>query len=182
MTAKSVIGECLLKMGLADFTKKNNQSDTEKELIEALLGALNIAYREVVCEYLPLVEKEKVVFNDGELLVSNIAKRILYPIRLTRGDQVKNFKVYPDKIVADIEGEATLEYAYVPTLPFTITSNINDLRLTQSALSDGTLAEYYFANKVFDLAKNFDASFRSKMGVLRYKGRRMRLKQRGWTD
>lgn len=182
MTAKSVIGECLLKMGLQDFTSKNKQSDTEKELIEALLGALNIAYREVACEYLPLIEKERVSFKDGQLAVSDIGRRILYPIRVTVGDGVKSFKVYPDKIVADIDGEATLEYAYVPSLPFTITSAINDLRLTQSALSDGTLAEYYFANKVFDLARSFDASFRSKMGVLRYKGRRLRMKRRGWND
>ena len=43
MTAKNVIGECLIKMGLADFTTKSKFSESEQELIDGLLGALNIA-------------------------------------------------------------------------------------------------------------------------------------------
>lgn len=180
MTAKNVLGECLVKMGLADFTQKSSYSDSEKELLDGLLGALNIAYRETVCEYLPLIAEEKATFLDGQLLVSSLAKQIIYPIKITRGDSEVKFKTYPNRICADISGEALIRYAYAPSTPFSLNSSIGDARITQSALADGTLAQYYFANKVFDLAKSFDASFRNKMGFLRYRGKSLRLKARGW--
>ena len=181
MTVKSIIGECLLKMGLEDFTGKDIYTDSEQELITSLLGALNIAYREAVCEYLPLVTEESVEFSDGQLLISKLSKSILYPIRLRRGDEKVAFKTYPNRIIADIKGRAALKYAYAPSTPLSLGSSINDMRVTQSALSDGALAEYYFANKVFDLAKSFDTSFRAKLSVMRYRGRSMRLRERGWN-
>ena len=174
MTAKNVISECLLKMGLADFSHNETFSEGEQELINSLLGAMNIAYREIICEYLPLTTEENVVFSDGQLMISKLGKSILYPIRLKRGDETVAFKTYPNRLTADFSGEAILEYAYTPPTPISIN------RLTQSALSDGTLAEYYFANKVFDLAKSFDTSFRSKLGLMKYKGRSLRLKERRW--
>ncbi len=180
MNAKNVISECLLKMGLADFSHNETFSEGEQELINSLLGAMNIAYREIICEYLPLTTEENVVFSDGQLMISKLGKSILYPIRLKRGDETVAFKTYPNRLTADFSGEAILEYAYTPPTPISINSSINDVRLTQSALSDGTLAEYYFANKVFDLAKSFDTSFRSKLGLMKYKGRSLRLKERRW--
>ncbi len=181
MIVKDVIGECLVKMGMKNFTLNDTLTDAEKELRDSLLAAVNIAYREVVSEYLPLVTSESVTFENGVLSVNALDKQILYPIRVTRGEEVKSFKAYPDKIFVKFSGEAVLEYAYMPA-PLRAEDSINDLRLTQSALSDGALGEYYFAEKVFDLARNFDTSFRSKMGLLRYKGRRLRLKERGWQE
>ena len=40
MTAKNVISECLLKMGLADFSHNETFSEGEQELINSLLGAM----------------------------------------------------------------------------------------------------------------------------------------------
>jgi chitinase len=54
------------------------------------------------------------------------------------------------------------------------------MRLTVGALSDGALGEYYFQNKTFDLAKSFDSDFRAQIGVLRYKGKNVRVKARRW--
>lgn len=179
MTVKKIIGECLIKMGETDFTSKTSYTETEQKLIESLLAALNIAYREVVCEYLPLVHTETVLFEKGEYAVAPLEKKIIYPIRVTKGDSVVAFKAYADRIVAATDGYAALEYAYMPD-ELKLADNIENLRLTQSALSDGALGEYYFANKVFDLAKSFDSSFREKLGFLRYKGRRLMLKERRW--
>jgi len=179
MKVNKIIGECLIKMGEADFASKTSYTDTEQKLIDALLAALNIAYREVVCEYLPLVHTETILFKDGEYNVGSLEKKIIYPIKVKKGDAVAAFKAYADRIVAAAEGCATLEYAYMPE-ELKLTDDIENLRLTQSALSDGALGEYYFANKVFDLAKSFDSSFREKLGFLRYKGRRLMLKERRW--
>ena len=49
------------------------------------------------------------------------------------------------------------------------------MRITPSALSDGTLAEYYLQDKVFDLAEAYAESFRDALSAVRYKGRAMRL-------
>jgi len=182
MTVKEILGECLIKMGLRDFTAESTLGDNEKELITSLLAALNIAYREIVCEYLPLTVSENVNFDGGELKVSALKRKILYPISVKRGDEIEHFKTYPDRIAVGFDGKAILEYAYMPEKTLTADDSIEDMRITKSALSDGTLGEYYFANKVFDLAKNFDTSFRGKMGMLRYKGRRLRLGQRGWNS
>lgn len=54
------------------------------------------------------------------------------------------------------------------------------MRLTSSVLSDGTLAEMYYQDKVFDLAQSFDTDFRAALGVLRYKGRALRLRAGRW--
>ncbi|MDE6060735.1 MAG: hypothetical protein K2G31_04630, partial [Clostridia bacterium] len=69
MIVKKVIGECLTKMGERDFTDNTKYSETEQGLIDSLLAALNIAYREVICEYLPLVHSESVRFSDGVLYI-----------------------------------------------------------------------------------------------------------------
>lgn len=180
MTVKKVIGECLVKMGEIDFTGKSTYSEDERSLLAALLAALNITYREVICEYLPLVHTEEVLFEDGAVDISSLEKKILYPIRVTKGDSVAAFKAFANRITAKISGRATLEYAYLPDSELTLDSVISDLRLTQAALSDGALGEYYFANKVFDLARSYDSSFREKMGFMRYKGRSLRLKERRW--
>ena len=182
MTVKKVIAECLVKMGVKDFTDNSKYTADEQELIDSLLAALNIVYSEIVSEYLPLTECEEVEFVGGELKISELSKRILYPIRVTRGDDVKAFRAYADRVTVNFSGKAMLEYAYMPGVDFKLSDSIVDMRLTQSALSDGTLGEYYFANKVFDLAKSFDTSFRDKIGLLHYKGRRLRIKERRWQE
>lgn len=54
------------------------------------------------------------------------------------------------------------------------------MRLTRSVLANGALAEYYFQNKMFDLAKSFDSDFRNQIGALRYRGKNILVKARGW--
>lgn len=182
MTVKTVLGECLIKMGKENFAVKSEYDTEESNLLKQLLAALNIVYRETVCQYLPLVEVEEVIFENGRLNADSLAKAILYPISLKRKGVAVDFKTYPDRITADIDGAAVLEYAYLPDSEFKLNDSISHMRLTQGALCDGVLSEYYFANKVFDLAQDFDTSFRSKLGLLKYKGKRLLVRQRGWQS
>ena len=82
--------------------------------------------------------------------------------------------VRPEGLSADYCGRATLRYAYLPD-EAGLTDEIADMRITPSALSDGTLAEYYLQDKVFDLAEAYSESFRDALSAVRYKGRAMRL-------
>lgn len=183
MKVKSVIGECLVKMGKTDFTNKTPLTVEENEMIDKLLSALNIAYREAISLYIPLVHVEDVKFTQGMVLTVALEKSILYPISLHyHGESVK-FRVFADRIESDgVSGTATIKYAYMPARDFAIDSTIPDMKLTQSILADGTLAGYYFATKNFELAKNFDTEFRVKLDLLKNKGKRLRIKARGWQD
>ena len=165
MLVKDVLGECLVKMGRENFLSESDLSDAEQTLADRLLAALNIAYREAVTEYIPLYAEEEVAASDGEIDVSSLSRRILYP----------------DGLAADYSGKGVLRYAYLPD-EAAMTDEIEDMRLTPSALSDGTLAEYYFQDKVFDLAEAYDTSFREALSAVRYKGRPMRLGAGRWRE
>ena len=180
MKIKNVIGECLVRAGKEDFSLNASLTDEQKELQNRLLACVNIAYREIVSKYLPLIYEEQVVFQDGKCLAKSLSKKIIFPVRVKVGDSVKAFKTSADAIVCSYSGDATLVYAYMPDKDFAITDEIDDLRITRSCLVNGALAEYYFQNKVFDLAKSFDADFRAETGILRYKGRSVIVKRRGW--
>lgn len=180
MKIKNVIGECLIKMGKPNIVNKTTFDDDETETISKLLAALNIAYREIVTEYLPLIYTQTVCMKDKSVKTSVLEKKIICPISLMFYNEKKPMKIYPDRIESDFDGDATLTYSYMPDIDLVLDDEISDMRLTQSALADGALSEYYFADKMFDLAKSFDTDFRAQMSMLRYKGRRIIIKRRRW--
>ena len=161
MLVKEVLGECLVKMGRENFLTGTEYTDEQQALADRLLAAMNIAYREAVTEYIPLYAEEKVTVADGTVDVGGLGKRILYPVSLTADGVRYRVWVRPEGLSADYCGRLTDEIA--------------DMRITPSALSDGTLAEYYLQDKVFDLAEAYSESFRDALSAVRYKGRAMRL-------
>ncbi len=179
MTVKNVIIECLTKMGKDNFLDKTLLSEDEKKMRDNLLKAVNIAYKQVIATYLPHIKKESVFFKQNIVYTTTLDERIIYPIMLKRGDSVERFRAYYDRIEAKFDGEATLTYAFMPEVALTLTSDINDMELTQNALSNGALKEYYFANKLFELADNFDVEFRNEMGSIK-RLRNFNMKHNRW--
>lgn len=179
MLIKKVIAECLAAMGEKDFTDSTERTEQQTELATRLLVALNRAYREAVTEYLPVVEEETVNVTDGVIDVSSLAKNIVYPVSLTADGKTYKLKIYPDKLLSDYSGRAVLRYAYMPD-ELAESSELADMRFTLSMLTDGTLAEYYFRERAFDLAESYDTSFRTALSVARYRGRELRLKGGRW--
>lgn len=179
MLVKEILGECLVKMGSEDFTSAAERTETQQTLIGRLLAAFNIAYREAVTEYLPLVAEEEVEVRDGEIPAASLGRKIIYPLSLVSEGRHCRIRTYPDRVVTDLSGKGVLRYAYLPP-ELAEDDEIGDMRLTSSVLSDGTLAELYYQDKVFDLAQSFDTDFRAALGVLRYKGRALRLKAGRW--
>ena len=181
MKVKKIIGECLVRMGLDNFVDNEQLTVDEQKLVDRLLFNVNIVYREIVSAYLPLVDAKEIDIVGGEFEFSSLDDvKILYPIRLEKGDMQIKFKSYPTKIACDYSGMAKLTYAYLPSADFVLTDEIDDVRVTMSVFVCGVLAEYYFQNKVFDLAKSFDSDFRDGMARLKYQGRTMFLKERRW--
>lgn len=180
MRIKDVVGECLVKMGEENFVDNATYSDDEKALVNKILGAMNIAYREIVYEYLPLVVTEKVNVVGGKIDADDLNENILYPVSVKRNGEKMSFYTDATCIYVSGDGAAEIKYAYMPSKMLALDDNINDMRLSVSILSDAALAEYYFQEKVFELAKSFDADFRAQIGLVRYKGRALRIKRRRW--
>lgn len=174
MLVKDVLGECLTKMGKDNFLVGEMFSDAEQALTDRLLAALNIAYKEAVTEYIPLYAEEETDAEDGLIDISGLGHRIIYPVSFTAGGMRCRLWSRPDGVAVNFRGKGVLRYAYLPE-DFSVGDSIDDMRLTPSVLSDGTLAEYWFQDKVFDLAEAYAESFRMSLSRLRYKGRAMRL-------
>lgn len=180
MKVKDIMRECLVKMGRENFLDKEQKSEEENALASGLLSSLSAVYRELTTCDFPVTTSEEVRFSGGVLRADSIKKAILYPISLTVGGNSVEYTAYHDRIEANVEGTATLKYAYDPESDFGIGDSIADIRMSVGLLSDGTLANYYLANKIYKLAEAFDSAFRSKLTLARYKGRPLYLKYRGW--
>lgn len=184
MNIKKVVGECLRRMGEKDFTTSSAQlTDEQKELQDKLLGACNIVYREIASRYIPVYYSQKVTFENGKTPLSSLHRKPLYIVSIKAGDSSVPFCVQTSSILAEIEGGAIIKYVCMPSeTDLNINSEINDLRVSQSAFCCGVLGEYYFQNKVFDLARSFDGEFREQMNELKYKGRSIVIKARRWKE
>lgn len=181
MEVKQILAECLCKMGESNFLQESELDDRQSEMVGNLLDCLNSAYRRVVCDHLPLVTDEQVMVSQNKVYFCDLAESILYPIRLTSGEQKQAFETFADRIQTNFDGKATLRYAYMPCCPFGINDVIEDVRLTTEIMADGTLAGYYFAHKMFDLARNFENKFDMGLSKVKYKGKNMQLPQRRWS-
>lgn len=179
MLVKDVLGECLIKMGKENFLANDTLSDAEQALADRLLSAMNIAYGEAVTEYIPLYAEEETTVRDGVIDIGGLSHRIIYPVSFTVAGERCRLWTRPEGIAAARDGKGVLRYAYLPE-PAAIDDDIADMRITESVLSDGTLAEYWFQDKVFDLAEAYAESFRTALSALRYKGRPMRLGAGRW--
>lgn len=179
MLVKEVIGECLVKLGKENFIDEAELTDEQQALVDRLLAALNIAYKEAVTEFIPLYCEEDVTVSGGVIDISGLSRRILYPVALSSGGRARKVWVRPEGLSADAEGRATLRYAYLPE-DVTLSSDIADMRLTAGVLSDGVIGEYYLADKVFEIAEAYETSFREALSAVRYKGRPMTLGAGRW--
>jgi hypothetical protein len=179
MQVSQIIGECLTKINGDNFIGQETYTEAQQALIDRLVAALNIAYREITTEYLPLICREDVSLVNGECQTASLNNPILYPVRLERDGVRRAYKTFPSKITSDFSGAAVLTYAYMPS-ELTFGGEISDLRLTSGILSDGALAQYYFEDKIFELAANYDEKWRAAISKLRFKGREIKIKASRW--
>ena len=153
MKVKDVIAECLIRAGKEDFTHNSTLTDEQQKTRNRLLGCFNIAYREIVSKYLPLVHSEKVEFANGVLSAKSLEKKILYPIRVQVGDQRKAFCAGVDKIECDVQGSAILTYAYMPDADFSIDDEFTICALRAPRSSTALWASTIFKTRFSTLRK-----------------------------
>ena len=180
MTVKFMIQKCLEKMNVDDFTKKPLLTDREKHLQQALVFAFGAVYRELLAEYIPLQTKEKATFKDKRLSAASLSKRILYPISVLKDSKRLDFRTDAENIYATESGELTVIYAYLPETEIALDTEVNFIGVSDDLITDGMLAQYYFAAGTYELAKNYDVTYREKLWKLKYKGKELKLKAGRW--
>lgn len=180
MKVKDVLAECLVKMGVENFISDGDYDEQQSAMVAQLLAALNCVYRDIVARYLALSVVEDVELIDGALDYQKLQNYILYPKNLYFEGEQCRFRSYPDRLESTFSGKAKLHYAYLPTNELKIEDEVSVAGLTPEAFSDGILAQYYLAQKMFDLAESFDSDFRFKMSALHNRGKSLRLKERRW--
>ena len=180
MKLEKIIKTCLAKMGEKDFVGNESLSDSEKDTLDRLVEAFNIAYTDAVSEFMPLVMVEKVKIKDGNVDCNGLSKQLIYATKLTDRNGVKHrFRIMPTTIVTDFDGEGVLEYAYAPDR-VELDGEVNDMRFTADILTDGTLATYYFSLREYDISSAYYDNFVYAMNKLKNKGRDIIVKERRW--
>lgn len=180
MKLKKILKACLAKMGESDFVDNEAFTDEEKDTLDRLVKAFNIAYTDAVCEYMPLITSEKVTVVDGKVDCSGLTKQLVYATRLTDKNGARHrFRLMPTTIVTDFNGEGVLEYAYAPER-MEIDGEIDDVRFTADILADGTLASYYLALRAYDISSAYYDKFVHTLNTIKNKGREIVVKERRW--
>ena len=180
MKLEKILKICLAKMGEKDIDFTATHTDDEKDTINRLVEAFNIAYTDAVCEYMPLTTAETVKIKDKNIDCTLLAKPMVYATRLTDRNGVKHrFRTMPTTIVTDFDGEGVLEYAYSPER-IEIDGEVNDMRWTADILADGTLATYYFSLRAYDVSSVYYDKFVYAISQLKNKGREIVIRERRW--
>lgn len=181
MTVKFLISKSLEKMNVDDFEKKTLLTDREKNLQQSLIYAFGAVYRELLAEYIPLETKEKATFKDKKLSAKSLSKRILYPIGVLKDSKKLDFQTDAENIYTTESGELTVIYAYLPDTEITLDTEVDFIGVSDDLITDGMLAQYYFATGTYELARNYDVSYRDKLWKLKYKGKQLKLKAGRWA-
>lgn len=181
MTVKFLISKSLEKMNVDDFAGKSQLTDREKNLQRSLVYAFGAVYRELLAEYIPLETKEKATFKDNKLSAAALSKRILYPISVLKNSKKLDFQTDAENIYTTESGELTVVYTYLPETELTPDTEVNFIGVSDDLITDGMLAQYYFATGTYELAKSYDATYRDKLWRLKYKGKELKLKAGRWV-
>ncbi len=181
MTVKFLISKSLAKMNVDDFVGKSLLTDREKNLQQALVYAFGAVYRELLAEYIPLQTREKATFKDKKLSATSLSKHILYPISVLKDSKRLDFQTDAENIYTTESGELTVVYTYLPETELTLDTEVNFIGVSDDLITDGILAQYYFATGTYELAKNYDVAYRDKLWKLKYKGKELKLKAGRWV-
>lgn len=179
MVLNDILADCALKLGYAgsvDFTEP--MTGDARRIFDKLIRCAGLVYGEIITDYLPLIKRESVVFDNGALEISALSGRMLYVIGIRRGGVSKRFRLFSTYIETVFSGEGEIEYACLPE-PLTGQSEI-DARLPEWLFAEGICAEYCFAENLADMAAAFQTKFREGISKLRRRDGRVYVKARGW--
>lgn len=177
----------LQKEELADVTELGGtilSTEVQQKEIKMLLRCLNLVYNQIATDYIPLLETEKIMPLNSEILLSDLSKKILDVKRIEDKFGIRvNYKLYPDKIFLPINGEVTITYSYEPEELIDPESTMESFseKLTERVMAYGVAMEYSFISGLHDDASIWETRFKDGLLIAARKKSEIRLPERRWN-
>lgn len=152
--------------------------EIENEKLSRLLTCLNLAYEEIVTEYLPILTTEKVGVLGGKVLYSSLSKPIsgISCVKNENGEEIC-YQVSADHIDIDAKS-AEITYQIMPE-KCEFGEEVNVL-FPERLLAYGTAREYLFIEGMSDEAILYERRFKEALVNFVRKKSIARLPKRTW--
>jgi hypothetical protein len=176
----------LQKDELIDTTELGGDStstEAQKKELNMLLRCLNLVYNQIATDYIPLIKTEKITPINGEILFSDLDKKILDIKRIQDKFGIRvNYKLYPDKILT-INGEVEITYSYEPEEITSLEMDMESFseKLTERVMAYGVAMEYSFISGLHDDASIWETRFKDGLLIAARKKSESRLPNRRWN-
>ena len=168
---------------LTEFGGETESTESQQKEINILLRCLNLVYNQIATDYIPLIQTEKVVSINGEILFNSLSKKILDIKRIEDKCKLRvNYKLYPDRIKT-INCEVYITYTYEPNELQELTSTMETFseKLTERVMAYGVAMEYSFISGLHDDASIWETRFKDGLLIASRKKSEMRLPSRRWN-
>lgn len=160
---------------------ENAPTDEEQKEIEMLTRCLNLVVGEICCDYIPLVENEKIAVDEGKFEFCNLKKIAMeiLAIKNEAGDKIR-CKLNPSYVTLP-NGKYEIEYSFVPAA-----LSLDDdmpafyLRVPDRVFAYGVAMEYSLLSSLYDEMEIWQTRFRDGLEIATQKHSEKRLPRRGW--
>lgn len=169
-----VISDSALLLGLTQEVEilktVNEQTETqvleENENIAKLFNLIKYSIRELCTNYVPIIEKRKIVTINKQYPISNLENFIRIN-HIYKDEQFARFKILNRNITLEEDGEYVIDYSMYPTI-VTIMEDINFLEnYSPDVLVFGLCAYFSLAHGMFDEFEEFHDKYVTKAESLK---------------
>lgn len=150
--------------------------------LRLLTRCANLVAKEIACEYIQLLHKQKMTSNDGKIYYADFEKLLLEikDIKDKHGNSV-DYYCLPDHVAIQ-DGSFEVSYAYIPTDK----EFFDELDFCGSKASDrvfayGTVAEYCLVTGNYDEALMWERRYKDALLVATRKNTSVVLPRRRWV-
>lgn len=170
-------------LDVSELGGEKTATDEQVKDLSLLLRCLNLVYNQVATDFIPLINTEKFISTNGEILLSSFNKNILDVRRIEDKYGIKaNYILYPDKIMT-IDGEVSVTYSYEPESLEALDDEMESFseKVTERVMSYGVAMEYSFISGLHDDAAIWETRFKDGLKIAVRKKSEMRLPPRRWN-
>ncbi len=190
MTVKSIIKNAcvflqkdeLLTLVDLDGAQQANENQTKE--LNHLVRCLNLVYKQIASEYIPLINEEKIYSDNGVIMLNSLTKKALDILRVENNVGIRlNYKLFPNRIET-LGGNLTIKYSYQPEDIQNLTNEIETFsqKITERVVAYGVAMEYSFICGLHDDASIWEKRFKDSLLIACRKKSEIRLPRRRWNS
>lgn len=158
-------------------------TETQSKDLNHLVRCLNLVYNEIASDYIPLLNKETFIPENGRVYYSDFSKKLLDIKKVEDKFGYKtNYKLFPDYLET-IDGEIKITYSYEPEEISSIDDSIESFseKITERVVAYGVAMEYCFICGLHDDASIWEKRFKDGILISARKKSEIRLPRRRWN-